>query len=172
MGLKQGFRISLVGLVAHDVGTGLVSGEKDGCVPEFLQLPGPVMGGAASLQEDDGGLEFAHEGQKPAPGKAMPLRDNTGAARDGDLENILGNIDSDDRILHCGLLLCFADINSGTMMPTELMKSEESIPSFELAALLSRPWHQSSGTLGTRGQSQGRASVCSSTPIRWADLVI
>ena len=44
---------------------------------------------------------------------------------------------------------------------------------FELTSLLSRPWHQGSGTIGSRAQSHGRASVCSSTPIRyvyWEEL--
>jgi hypothetical protein len=83
-----------------------MSREEDGSVPEILQLPGPVMGGAAGLQEDGGGLEFAHEWEEPATGKTMSLRDDTSAARHGNLENILGKIDSDDCILHGGLLLC------------------------------------------------------------------
>jgi hypothetical protein len=38
---------------------------------------------------------------------------------------------------------------------------------FEQAALLSRPRHQGSSTTGNRGQSHGRAGVCSSTPFCW-----
>jgi len=93
-----------------------------------------VVGGATGLQEDSGGLEFAHERQKPATGETVALGDNTGAARHGDLENILGKIDSNDCTLHSGLLLSFCDINSGTMMPTELMKLEASIPSLKLTS--------------------------------------
>ena len=132
MGLKQRFCISLVGLVAQDIGARSMSREKDGFVPELLQLPGPVMGGTAGLQENCGGLEFCEEWQKPTPGEAMALRDNTGTPRDGNLKNILGKINSDDRILHSGLLLCFLGNDSGTMMPTESLTLEESIPSMKL----------------------------------------
>jgi len=158
------------GLVAQDVGASVVNWKKDGRMPECLQPPGPVMGGTAGLQEDGGGLELCEEWQKPTTGKAMPLSDNTGAVRHGDLENILGNIDSDDCILHSGLLLCFSHINSGTMMPNWVDEIGGVHPIIRTGSLAVTP--AASGFQYNRDQRpepRPRHRACSSTPIRWAD---
>jgi hypothetical protein len=52
------------------------------------------------------------------------------------------------------------------VMPVMLPRTGPPNKPFDLTALLSRPWQQGSSRIGTRGQSHGRASVCSSTPIR------
>lgn len=56
VGFEERFGIGAVGLVSRDVGPDRVGWQENDGVTEHLQLPGPVVSGAASLQEDGGGL--------------------------------------------------------------------------------------------------------------------
>jgi hypothetical protein len=98
--LEQGLGVATVGFVAGDVGSDGVRGKKDDLVTEGAELAGPVMGGATSLHHDGRGLEIPEvEGERRA-GESLALGDHPGPMRDGDLEDVLGQIDGDGGRLH------------------------------------------------------------------------
>jgi len=96
---------------------------------QALDLPGPVVRGAARFQEHGRGRTLGEEASQLAARESPALADPTGFARDGNLKNALGQVDGDGRMLLHGLLLSevmrMTPYDAGTMMP--LTSREESI---------------------------------------------
>jgi hypothetical protein len=100
---------------------------------QLLDLPGPVVRGAAGLQKHRGrralGEESCHLVARELPALTDPAR----ISRDGNLENALGHVHGDGRMLLHGLLLSVVatvtPYDTGTTMP--LMSREESISSLQ-----------------------------------------
>ena len=104
-GFQKRFCVGEVGLIARDVWTDGMRGQQDDRVTESLKLPGPVMGAAASLKKNSGGLMFSEETLEPGSGEAMALADVAGSAGDGDLKNRFCKVDGDCGSIHLGLRL-------------------------------------------------------------------
>jgi hypothetical protein len=100
---------------------------------QALDLPRPVVRGAARLQQDSRGRALREKAGHLAARKSPALADPAGFSRDGYLENALGQIHGDGRMLLHGLLLSVVatvtPYDVGTMMP--LTSREESISSLQ-----------------------------------------
>jgi hypothetical protein len=105
MSFQKGAGIGAVGLVAQDVAAGLVRGQQQDPVPEALDLPGPVVGRAAGLQQYGGPLPPCEEGLHLATPQPLAFADAPRLVGHGNLENRLGQIHRDGRMLLHGLLL-------------------------------------------------------------------
>jgi len=102
-------------------------------VAQSLDLPGPVVRRAAGLQQHRSGSTAGEEADQLAAREPAPFSDAARLVRYGDLENGLGQVHGDGRMLLHGLLLSEVndDLRSdvGTMMP--LTSREESISSLQ-----------------------------------------
>ena len=77
---------------------------------EGVEVACPVVGGAAGLEDDSGGLVLGEEALEFRPGKAMVFVDGAGEVRDGDFKDGLGKVDGDGSVMrHVGLLLHESD---------------------------------------------------------------
>jgi len=105
IGVEQGFGVGLIGLVAQPVLSDELGWEHDGLVPEFPCLSAPEVGAAAGLEQHDGRIGVGEEGLEPGsrqPVMGMGLAMSSG---EGDLEDLLCEIDGDKSRLVHGLLL-------------------------------------------------------------------
>jgi hypothetical protein len=107
-----------------------MGGEENDIVTQLLDLPCPVMGGSACLHDDGRLRSLGKEGKELGPTWAIALGDLPGPVRDGNLEDILCQINSDERIVHVDSSYPRQG-DSGTLMPIE--SQEESIPSMNLS---------------------------------------
>ena len=100
---------------------------------QTLNLPGPVVRGAAGLQQHRGRCALGEEPCHLVAREPPALTDAARLSRDGNLENGLGQIHGDGRMLLHGLLLSvvvqMTPYDIGTTMP--LMSREESISSLQ-----------------------------------------
>jgi len=69
--LEEAFGIGSVGLVATDVGSDVLRGQKNDVVSELLELSGPVMSHAASLHDDVGGFALGEEAKQTEAAEAV-----------------------------------------------------------------------------------------------------
>ena len=72
---------------------------------ESAELAAPVVGRAAGLHQDDRRPALGEETEEGGTGQAVALSDAAGLLGHSDLEDGLGQIDRDRRMLHLGLLL-------------------------------------------------------------------
>jgi hypothetical protein len=107
--------------------------KKQDPVAEALDLPGPVVRGAAGLQEHGGWRTLSEKAGHLTARERSALTDAARLSGDGELENGLGQIHGDGRMLLHGLLLSVVapvtPYDTGTMMP--LMSRDESISSLQ-----------------------------------------
>jgi hypothetical protein len=99
-GFEEGLGIGPVGLVALAIAGHVSGGQQSHGVAEGLELPAPVVGGAAGFHEDAGRWLMQEEGTEASATEAMLLMDLTGSMRHGDLEDGLCEIDGHVRIVH------------------------------------------------------------------------
>jgi hypothetical protein len=100
---------------------------------QTLDLPGPVVRGAAGFQKNRGRRALGEEPYQLVAREPAALTDAAWLPRDGNFENALGQIHGDGRMLLHGLLLSvvvqMTPYDIGTTMP--LMSREESISSLQ-----------------------------------------
>lgn len=96
-GFKKGFGISPVALVAGNVGPHVLGREQDRGMTELLKPPGPVVGGAASFEQNGRRLALGEETPEGRTRQALAFRNLPGLLRDGDLEDGLCKINGDGR---------------------------------------------------------------------------
>jgi hypothetical protein len=108
MGLQQCGRVGPIGLITQDVAARVMRRQEQDSMAQTLDLPGPVVGGAARLQEHGSGRALREKAGQLAARKSPALADAAGFSRDGYLENVLGQVDGDGRMLLHGLLLSVA----------------------------------------------------------------
>ena len=105
VGFEQPLGVGAIGFVATDVAAHDVRGQEDDIVSEASELSGPVMRGAASFEEDGGGLALGEETFEASAGEAVALAHLAGTIGDGEFEDGLGEVNRDRGMLHGGLLL-------------------------------------------------------------------
>src|SRR6266566_2802717 len=105
MSLEQRGRVSAIGLVAQNVAAHVLGRQQQNPVAQALQLPGPMVRGAASLQQHSRRWTLGEETRHLAAREALPLSDAPGLERYGHFENVLGQIHGDSRRMIHGLLL-------------------------------------------------------------------
>lgn len=109
-GFENTLGVGAVGFVTDDVGMDGVGWEKDGGMTEHLELTSPVMGGAASLEDNSCRLSFCEETLEARPGESMLFVNTTGIFGDGDFKDGFSEIDGDSSgRVHSGLLLHESD---------------------------------------------------------------
>lgn len=64
-------------------------------VSKALQLTSPVVRGAAGLEQHGGRTTLREEPEKPGAAQPVPFSHSPRVKRDGDLEDVLGNVDRD-----------------------------------------------------------------------------
>jgi hypothetical protein len=72
---------------------------------ELPKFPSPVMGHTAGLEKHDSGFTLGEERKELLTGEPMRLGDLAGMVGDGDLKDVLCQIDSDRSRFSHGLLL-------------------------------------------------------------------
>jgi hypothetical protein len=105
--LKHAFHISAVGLRTLHVRTHCERRQQLHIVSEALELPPPVMGGAAGFHNDRRRRLWGQKRGQFYTGETVISGHVPGTIRDSNLENGFCQIDSNGRILHGGFLLMF-----------------------------------------------------------------
>ena len=97
------------------------------------RLAGPVVSGAAGLEQDGGGLLLGEELRELGSGQATPVDNVVVMVSDRDLEDVLCEIDRDDLRLHVGLLLLGHSVKGNRMLAQcdAEKEREESISTLE-----------------------------------------
>jgi len=105
MSFQKGAGVGPVGLVAQDVAARLVRGQQQDTMTQALDLPGPVVGRPAGFQQNRGGRPVGEEFHHLAAGQTLALTHPPWLIGYRNLENRLGQIHRDGRMLLHGLLL-------------------------------------------------------------------
>jgi hypothetical protein len=105
VGIDQRLGIGSIGFVPESILSDELCGKHDGLVTKRCGFPGPEMGTATGFQQHDGTVSLGHESlelaaSEPQVGVRLSTR-----AGDGDLEDVLCEIDGDEITLVHGLLL-------------------------------------------------------------------
>jgi hypothetical protein len=103
---RDALGVSAVRLVPTDVGAHVVGRQKNHSMAEVLELPTPVVRGAARFHDDRSLRLLGHEGKELSSLGAFPSQHVPRPVRDRDLEDGLCNVYGDASIVrHDGLLL-------------------------------------------------------------------
>ena len=131
---EQALGIAAVGLVPSHIASDVTRGQEQNLVSELLDLASPEVRCAAGLEKDESGLALGEEAQEALAGNPVRLGHLAWMVRDGDLEDVLCQVNSDRSRLHGGLLLSVDTSDYGT--PDAGPSQEESIPSLRPKTLL------------------------------------
>ena len=105
VGVEQGLGVGLVGLVPKPVLSDELSWQNDRFVTQRCSLPTPEMRTATSLEQHDGSVGLGEELLELLPRQPQMRKRLSLGLGDGDLEDILCEIDGDEITLAHGLLL-------------------------------------------------------------------
>ena len=129
----QGRGIGRVGLVAPDVGTDILGGQKHHLMSLTTQTPGVMMSRAAGLHDHPACSPVHKEAIEPGAAEALPLDNMPAFIGQGDLEDVFCQVHTDSRSIHGRLLLLgLADATHPAWhIDAESLRQEESISSLE-----------------------------------------
>jgi len=114
-GLDNGGGIVAVGLAAADVGADILGGEQADAVAHGLQLTCPVMGCAAGLKDKRNRRVLGAEAMGLFSVEALTVDDAPGAVGAGEFEDVLCEVNGDERSIHVGLLLFFTRLTTSSL---------------------------------------------------------
>src|SRR5690606_11587833 len=100
------FAVGTIGLVATDVGPHVLRRNQHALEAEGAESTAPVMTGRTGLQDDAAGLTTDPEPLELRAEETEALGDSPGSRGDGDLEDLLGQVNGDGYSAHRGLLSC------------------------------------------------------------------
>jgi hypothetical protein len=108
VGFEHALGVGAVGLVPADVGAHRVRGKQDGGVSEGLHPASPEVGRAAGFHDHGSLWKLRQSEQKLLARVALLARHLSGVVGDGDLEDGLCQIDSDESMVRHGWAPSFA----------------------------------------------------------------
>ena len=98
-------RIGFVRLITPDIGLHVMGRQQAHGVPEGGNSTRPEVSTATGFHDDLAGSKMHEEAQKLRASEPLALRDPPIRTRNGELEDIFCQINSNDRSIHIGLLL-------------------------------------------------------------------
>jgi hypothetical protein len=131
--LDQRGGVCRIGLVASNVGAGILRRQKHHVVALTTQASGVMVGRTAGLHDDATGGTVHEESIEAGSAQALSLENMPAIIGQGEFEDVLCQIDTDSRSIHGGLLLLgLADApHPAWHIDAELLRQEESISSLE-----------------------------------------
>jgi len=102
--LEQRRGIGRIGLVALDVGAHVARRQQPHLDAEATEPAGPVVRGATGFHHHQADAAVRKPALELAAGKALAFDDLPVVIGDGELEDVLCQIDGDGRSIHLGLL--------------------------------------------------------------------
>ena len=131
--LDQRRGVGRIGLVSPDIGSGVLSRQQHDLVTLTTQPAGVVVSRATGFHNDAACRPVDEEPVETRPAQALPLDNMPALIGQGDLEDILCQVNTDSRSIYGGLLLLgLADaLHPAWHIDAESFRQEESISSFE-----------------------------------------
>jgi hypothetical protein len=131
--VRAACRIRGIGLVAPNIGPGVLSRQKHHLVALTTQPPGVVVSRPTGLHDNAACGAVDEEAIEASTVHALPFDNMPALIGQGDLEDTLCQVDTDSRSIHGGLLLLgLADApHPAWHIDAETLRREESISSLE-----------------------------------------
>jgi hypothetical protein len=104
-GIEQACRVGAVGLLSTDKRSHILRRQERHAMAAGLSGSPPEMCGATGLHDDVGRWLLLEEALKLGAGETAPTGHPAGSIGFGDFEHVLGQIHSNRRSIHSGLLL-------------------------------------------------------------------